>query len=675
MPQDLDKIIQIKKAAEADLLQRPGVTGVDVGYKYVGGQKTDEIVIRVHVAEKKDVSSDEKIPDSVHGVKTDVLENRFVPASDTDSHDPILGGISIGPFRLLDGGSVYGTLGAIVIDQNSQARMLLSNYHVLCVNEGWKDQISHWKNIVQPEMQPNFFKPREIAKIEKGILNKEMDAAVARLQNVDYVCEIQDIGPITGTADPLIDMAVRKRGRTTGLTYGTITGLEWKGPLDYGHGVGKQTLEDQILIYRDEKRSARFGDEGDSGSVVVNENGQVIGLLIATSETTGVATPIKVVLDGLNVRMALEGIGGYDLSDSADRAFAFDYQGTGRLDDLVLYRPGKGLIWILKKASAELFLPVYKQRDAGGIGGYDLSDSADQAFAFDYTGIGKLDHLVLYRPGKGAINILKNDREGNFSTVYKGSGIGGYDLSDSADRAFAFDYGSTGALNYLVFYRPGKGAIYILTKDGVGNYYPIYKRDSGSGGIGGYDLSDSADRAFAFDYEGTGHLDDLVLYRPGKGIFWILKRNITKDGTVTFERVYPKKGEPNAGVGGFDLASGADRVLAFDYEGTGHLDDLVLYRPGEGAIFILQRNGTEKDGITPKFKAVYQQPQRGKGIGGFDLTSDADRVFAFDYEGTGHLNDLVLYRPGEGAIFILQRNGTEKDGITPKFKAVYQATK
>jgi hypothetical protein len=34
-------------------------------------------------------------------------------------------------------------------------------------------------------------------------------------------------------------------------------------------------------------------------------------------------------------------------------------------------------------------------------GGYDLADRADRAFAFDYEGIGKLDHLVFYRPGTG----------------------------------------------------------------------------------------------------------------------------------------------------------------------------------------------------------------------------------------------------------------------------------
>ena len=62
------------------------------------------------------------------------------------------------------------------------------------------------------------------------------------------------------------------------------------------------------------------------------------------------------------------------------------------------------------------------------IGGYDLLSATDQAFAFDYDGSGKLDHLVLYRPGAGIIYILKNSG-GQFSPVYaSGTGIGGYDL-------------------------------------------------------------------------------------------------------------------------------------------------------------------------------------------------------------------------------------------------------
>ena len=75
--------------------------GVDVGYRYVGGEKTDEIVIRVHVAEKKDVSPDQKIPETINGVKTDVLQNRVAPVSD-DSYYSSTGGIGIGPFRMVE---------------------------------------------------------------------------------------------------------------------------------------------------------------------------------------------------------------------------------------------------------------------------------------------------------------------------------------------------------------------------------------------------------------------------------------------------------------------------------------------------------------------------------------------------------------------------------------------
>jgi hypothetical protein len=226
------------------------------------------------------------------------------------------------------------------------------------------------------------------------------------------------------------------------------------------------------------------------------------------------------------------GIGGYDLRSPADRAFAFDFDSSGKLDHLVLYRPGTGTIWILKN-SGGTFSPVYHQGDPGtGIGGYDLKSPADLAFAFDYDSSGKLDHLVLYRPGAGAIFILKN-ANGNFSPVFIGgnpttgvySGIGGYDLKSPADLAFAFDYDGSGKLDHLVLYRPGAGAMFILDK-ASNNFAPVLITRNpvtgvywGYGGSGypNYDLKSPADLAFAFDYDGSGNLDYLVLYRPGVG--------------------------------------------------------------------------------------------------------------------------------------------------------------
>ncbi len=114
------------------------------------------------------------------------------------------------------------------------------------------------------------------------------------------------------------------------------------------------------------------------------------------------------------------------------------------------------------------FVARFHEGDPGtGIGGYDLHSTADRAFAFDYDSSGKMDHLVLYRPGTGTIWIVrKNPTTGIFSSVYAqgdpGTGIGGYDLHSTADRAFAFDYDRLGKRNFLVLYRPNTGTIWIM---------------------------------------------------------------------------------------------------------------------------------------------------------------------------------------------------------------------
>src|SRR5262249_1213 len=152
---------------------------------------------------------------------------------------------------------------------------------------------------------------------------------------------------------------------------------------------------------------------------------------------------------------------------------------------------------------------------ATGIGDYDLKSSDDQVFAFDYDSSGHLDHLVLYRPGGGSIFIIENN-QGSFSPVFTSAAdIGGYNLLSSSDRASAFDYTSTGKLDHLVLYRPGTGAIFILKKNSQGNFSAVYQQGDPGDGIGGYDLKSSDDQAFAFDYNSTSKLDHLVLYRPG----------------------------------------------------------------------------------------------------------------------------------------------------------------
>lgn len=332
------------------------------------------------------------------------------------------------------------------------------------------------------------------------------------------------------------------------------------------------------------------------------------------------------------------GIGGFDFKSTADRIFAFDYDHSGKLDHLVAYRPGLGTIRIIGQRDG-IFIPKYAQL-LFGIGGYDLRSPADLGFAYDYDHSGKLDHIVFYRPGAGTIWILKNNN-GFFTPVYRTAenGIGGYDLKSSADRILAFDYDHSGKLDHLVLYRPGFGLVWIL-KNTNGVFTVV---QSGSRGIGGYDLKSPYDLIIPFDYEGSGKLDHLLLYRPGGGAAWIL-RNLNTFFAAVFLQT-----EPGKGIGGFDLLSTADRGIAFDYANTGRLDHLIFWRAGTGILFILRNNGGS-------FSAIYQEGISGRGIGGYDLLSPSDQIVAFDNDSKGLCNHLVNFRPGTGVLWILRRS-------------------
>lgn len=309
------RIVEVKRDVEADLLQLPGVTGVGVGYKYVDGRRTDEVAVQVFVAEKGPVPPDEEIPREINGVKTDVIERRFVLhplavpledvqlMADTGTYDPLKGGISIGPCRAI-GGFVYsGTLGAVVTDNATGKKMLLSNFHVMCVNSAW----SVGDTMAQPSRGDTGSCPGSVVgKLQRASLGGQVDCAVASHEARGAVCEIVDIGKVAGTGTAALGMKVRKRGRTTGLTYGIVDTVALTIAVDYGFTIGSVTLTNQIGIKPDTAKNPQFGNHGDSGSVVVDDSRKVVGLYFAGSgDGYGVANPIQAVLTALNVKICV----------------------------------------------------------------------------------------------------------------------------------------------------------------------------------------------------------------------------------------------------------------------------------------------------------------------------------------------------------------------------------
>ena len=141
---------------------------------------------------------------------------------------------------------------------------------------------------------------------------------------------------------------------------------------------------------------------------------------------------------------------------------------------------------------------------------------------------------------------------------------------------------------------------------------------------------------------------DLFFYRPGRGAAWVARSN----GDGSFTAVYAM-GDPGNGIAGYNFQSGADQALAFDYNGDGK-QDLFFYRPGRGAAWVARSNG---DGSFTPVYAVGDDGAAGlNGIAWYDFLSGADQALAFDYNGDGK-QDLFFYRPGRGAAWVARSNG------------------
>lgn len=320
------------------------------------------------------------------------------------------------------------------------------------------------------------------------------------------------------------------------------------------------------------------------------------------------------------------GIGTYNLHSPVDRVIAFDYDHTRRMDHLVCYRPGTQTIFIVKKLDNGQFEPVYKtdayeEGHTLGIGEYDLKSGADRILAFDYDHSGKMDYLVCYRPGASILHILQHERGNKFTPVYTRNpwispvvDIGGYVLDSPLDRVMAFDYEHSGKMDHLVCYRPGSIRFAILkhyTKKEERQYGCqfglVYQRidddrNPWNKAIGDFVLADRADRVIAFDCDHVGRMDYLVFYRPGAS-----EMQIVCNTQNTFKTVFKLGGNLYKidGLKRMLLSDINDRVIAFDYDGSGKLDYLLFYNKVKRGICILDHIGNKKYGADSEFRVVY----------------------------------------------------------------------
>lgn len=309
------------------------VHGVGIGQKLIGGTPTGETSIRIHVTRKipfSQVPREERFPISFAGFKTDVVEtSRAFLASPqtitlpvlsdaeksmctgkrTRQQRPLIGGIS-----LSHKDTICGTLGYFCrsLDPNEAGKVfVLGNNHVLAK----LNLADVGDEIRQPATGDAGFSQHRIGSFARCVpitfgedSGNRMDAAIALLNpEVDFNPSICSIGKVQGTRDAIEGMRVAKHGRTTGLTEGVVSDVE------YHCLVGLDTSDSQNLArftgqIRIERSSPfpMFADGGDSGALVVEAaSNAAVGLYFAGSAdgSYGLASPIKSVLAELNIEL------------------------------------------------------------------------------------------------------------------------------------------------------------------------------------------------------------------------------------------------------------------------------------------------------------------------------------------------------------------------------------
>jgi hypothetical protein len=97
----VDEVTAAKDQYKRELMGKPNVVGVGIGFKIVDGQQTDIPCVIVFVKQKvaaESLSADQLVPEQVSDVPTDVVESGefFAHQNRKAKYRPAPGGVSIG---------------------------------------------------------------------------------------------------------------------------------------------------------------------------------------------------------------------------------------------------------------------------------------------------------------------------------------------------------------------------------------------------------------------------------------------------------------------------------------------------------------------------------------------------------------------------------------------------
>ncbi len=195
------------------------------------------------------------------------------------------------------GGYGVGTLGAFAQNAEGQA-VLLSNNHVIAAEND--------AEVGDLVFQAQRGRGRALAKLSAWVpitldAPNRVDIASAVI-DADAAFEnsflpLRNRPDPVGLAAPRIGAKVFKVGRTSGLTFGSVTAIAARVP-GVGYGIGSAAFENSFII--EGQGGGTFSAPGDSGSGIYDMRGRLVGFLYAGDGTITLACPAGEALSALS---------------------------------------------------------------------------------------------------------------------------------------------------------------------------------------------------------------------------------------------------------------------------------------------------------------------------------------------------------------------------------------
>jgi hypothetical protein len=316
---DEREYFEVKERVADELLSLPGVHAVGVGGKETGGTPTGELSIRIYVEEKRPLSEippEERIPPEIDGLKTDVVERPVPVIVQVPGIDPAVERPDTGRYRPVRGGtqlmreesSGIGTLGCLCRVTGDPTKIVaLTNHHVLYASCA---DAQNGEKVGQPTNKESCLGccSDSIGKVMDAQCDTDVDIALVQLNGgIEWLAEVEEIGVIRGTHAVTAAEAntktyqVRKRGRTSGLTGGTVDDLGLHGTALRPDGSVHRTFTGAMSIKPNPDparpgQTTHFAKFRDSGAAVVNAAGEVVGIIFMQGGDISYAIPIQPVI-------------------------------------------------------------------------------------------------------------------------------------------------------------------------------------------------------------------------------------------------------------------------------------------------------------------------------------------------------------------------------------------